>query len=163
MKKPFTKLIIGIVLLMTSFVVTSGVTGCAMRGASTQPATDLQKIAHSYEAASAAMDTLQDAVLAAKSQNLLSASETGNIARVALRVDKGLKESVIATRHVAQLDEAQRTGLRNLLNPILAALDEMAADPAILGIKNEVKRSEIRALISAVQTTLTATKARLAP
>lgn len=123
---------------------------------------DLQRVATNLRSAAATNLLLQDTVINSYALKLLTEDQARAFVVLTGRIGEAGKTAVAITRTLNTLETQDRTDLLAILAPIISALADQQVNSALNAVTDEKTRTQIRALIILIQTSLNSAQIILA-
>lgn len=145
----------------TLAVLLTFVTACATKtGTTAPPTTALQKLATGIDDASKAVAALQTTVINANTQKLISDSETAAILTICSKVNQAGLQTSALTRQYTTLPAGTGPTLLQIINPIVAAVQNALAT-GLVNITNATVKNDVQAALTTLQAALAAVQVAL--
>ena len=121
----------------------------------------LTKLSQALNDVAQANNQLAHTIIDANKAGTLSDSDAAAILGVNLKIAQAGQQATALTRNLTKLAPADRTGVLNVLKPVLAAVNDAVAS-GLVGIKDPVTKSRVQAVLVTIQTGLNAAQVVLA-
>lgn len=129
--------------------------GFSCQSTGNDPEAALASVAKGLDEAAHTIAIIQTTAINAESQHLLTEAQTRTLLEATTKANLAGHQAAAITRSISKLDPASRTNLLNILNPVIASVNELVAN-GTAGIKNEDTKQKIQLLLATLQATLNA-------
>lgn len=121
----------------------------------------LTKLSQALNDVATANSELVTAIIAANKQGAISDNDTEAILKISQSIIAAGKQATALTRNLTKLAPADRTGVLNVLKPVIAAVAE-AVNNGTAGIKNPDTKARVQQILVLIQTGLNSAQLILA-